>query len=118
MLCTLWGLSSITLLTVLRRLDARLISAIPKSRFAPLGSAKSLIQKRAIGSGSTRLTGCAGLTHVARSNFIADWLILKPLPLATVQFTEPVVMTHVKGPERTRVPGEKSGVPSPGFEPH
>src|SRR5665213_3768294 len=64
------------------------------------------------------LSASPGITHLARSRLIADWLILKPWPLATVHFTVPVAMVQVKGPERTRVPGEKSGVPSPGFEPH
>ena len=56
--------------------------------------------------------------HPALRRLMADGVMLKPRPLATVQRTTPRPMTHVKGPEMTRVPGDRSGVPIPGFEPH
>ena len=40
-----------------------------------------------------------------------------PFPLATVQVTAAAEMTQVNGPDLTIVPGEKSGVPKPAFDP-
>ena len=38
-----------------------------------------------------------------------------PLSLTTVQFAVATRNTHAKEPTGNRVPGEKSGIPTPGF---
>jgi hypothetical protein len=41
----------------------------------------------------------------------------KPFPPATVQVTPDLEITQVNGPDLTMVPGLRSGVPKPGFDP-
>ena len=43
-------------------------------------------------------------------------LIGNALPFKMVRISSPVTITHVKGPERTRAQGARTGVPKPGFE--
>jgi hypothetical protein len=54
---------------------------------------------------------------MAASPFLVLRPIGNPLPFKKVRSSVPVTITHVKGPERIRVQGARTGVPKPGFEP-